>query len=116
MKLVLPALALVLAAAPDAPAPGYYNADTPHHPGFIQLHVEKDGQVTFLHVVTIHLPPYELERHKARLVKKEGKLCMEPAPHDVAPCLSRDKDGQWQLALLSPAKVLTLVREPPETP
>lgn len=119
MNQVLAGVLLVLAcAAPvDGPAPGIHGADTPDHPGFVQLRVEKDGAVTLLNVVTLHLPPAELERHTGRLVRKDGRTCIAPAPSSIEPCLTKDKQGRWQVTLKSPAgQVLTLIPEPSTRP
>ena len=114
--LVVALLLLGSLAESKAPAPGRYGADTTD-PGFVQLVVEKDGTVTFLHVVTLHLPPFELERHAARLVRgPKGSWCMEPAPKDALPCLTQARNGKWLLTLKQGNTVLTLLPESEPVP
>ncbi len=83
---------------PPAPSvrvePGTYNGRPPRHVGLLQLNVREDGSAIFLHVVSNHLPPVELERLEVRLEPgADGSLCMSPSPVALEPCLKREVDG-----------------------
>lgn len=106
MSLAFRALLLAVAVAglacarpPPAPppplvAPGTYNGRPPRHVGLLQLKVREDGGATFLHVVSVHLPPRELERREVRLERgADGRVCLSPAPEAVEPCLAVEQDG-----------------------
>ena len=100
------ALGLALAAChhPRVPEPsgvpaGLYSGRTPS-PGLLQLEVKEGDRVELVHLVTLHLPPAELERHSARLVRGEsGQPCLEPPPRTVKPCLERGKGEALVLTL-----------------
>ena len=75
-------------------APGTYNGRPPHYVGLLQLSVRPDGTATFLNVVSVHLPPVELERREVRLERgAEGQVCMRPPPEALEPCLMLGDDG-----------------------
>lgn len=75
-------------------APGIYNGRPPHHVGLLQLKVREDGTATLLHVVSVHLPPVELERREVRLERgPEGRICLSPEPEALEPCLTLGADG-----------------------
>lgn len=85
-------------APPPAPPvlvePGTYNGRPPRHVGLLQLDIRRDGSATFLHVVSNHLPPVELERLEVRLEPgANGRFCMSPAPTALEPCLQREAEG-----------------------
>ncbi len=91
--------ALACARPPPAPppplvAPGTYNGRPPKYVGLLQLQVREDGSATFLNVVSVHLPPRELERREVRLERgADGRVCMSPAPDAVEPCLAQEQGG-----------------------
>lgn len=91
--------AVACARTPPAPppplvAPGTYNGRPPKYVGLLQLTVREDGTGTFLNVVSVHLPPRELERLEVRLEQgADGRVCMSPAPAAVEPCLAREQGG-----------------------
>lgn len=100
------------ASGSPAPPPGRYESQAPG-PGFVQLEVDAQHKVTLLYVVTLHLPPAELERHTATLaMNKAGRWCMAPAPVSVAPCLVAGPKGTWRVVFKTPRTVLTLERLP----
>lgn len=91
--------AVACARPPPAPppvlvAPGTYNGRPPKHVGLLQLKVREDGSATFLHVVSVHLPPQELERREVKLERgPDGRVCMSPAPQAVEPCVALEQGG-----------------------
>lgn len=67
---------------------GTFSAETPKNPGFIRLEIKPDGTALLLNVVTVHLPPVELERLETMLNQsKDGALCFAEKPKTVEPCL-----------------------------
>ncbi|HZI12177.1 MAG TPA: hypothetical protein VE153_17470 [Myxococcus sp.] len=90
---------LACARPPPAPppplvAPGTYNGRPPKYVGLLQLTVREDGTATFLNVVSVHLPPRELERREVKLERgADGRVCMNPAPDAVEPCLAQEQGG-----------------------
>lgn len=97
MKTLLLGVLLVFCAkSPTLPAAAIYTGQL-ESSGFIQLEVYPDRTAIFRRVVTLHLPPAELETVRVKLVQKKNGLCLEPAPRSVAPCLRRVKAGQFAL-------------------
>lgn len=65
---------------------GTFRAELPKTSGFLKLQIDADGKVLFLNVVTLHLPPAELERLETKVNFKDGKFCFETKPQTVEQC------------------------------
>jgi len=51
----------------------------------LQLEVKEEGRVEWVNLVTLHLPPAQLERHAARRVRGEaGRRCLRASAPDGA--------------------------------
>jgi hypothetical protein len=92
-------VALLLAAAPDAGAPdagtaALYSAATTEPHGLLQLELKAGGKGRFKQVVSIHLPPAEVEVLDVTVDDKGQDVCLTPKPKalDVA-CLAHKGDG-----------------------
>ena len=62
--------------------PGVYSGPAPDHIGFLQIELYPDGTAIFRRVVTMHLPPAELETKRVSFAAK----CVEPAPETIERC------------------------------
>ena len=103
MSLRAAVLTLALAASHRPSRPGCPRASTPGPPPLLlplQLEVKEEGRVELVNLVTLHLPPAELERHAARRVRGEsGRRCLKPPPRTVRPCLEPGEDEALVLTL-----------------
>lgn len=79
-------------------------------PGFLKLEIQKDGKALFLNVVTMHLPPAEIERFESKLTQKNGKLCFAENPKTIDPCLVSASENEIVVRLSSDKKEITLKR------
>ena len=101
----LPLVLLLLCAAP-ALKDGLYSGTIPTRPGLVQLEL-KANKAHLVNVVTVHLPPAEIEASDFAVKVTEKTVCLSPAPVTVEPCLERK--GQTLLARLASDKtVVTL--------
>lgn len=68
---------------------GNYSGELPKTPGFLKLEIKEDGGVTFLNVVTVHLPPVEIERLETKLssANDNSAPCFQTKPKTIEPCL-----------------------------
>lgn len=82
------ALTLVLALTP-----GLYSGATRQPHGLIQLEVGASGQGHFRQVISIHLPPAEIESKDVTLTITRDSVCLSPVPDAIERCLRRTKDG-----------------------
>lgn len=110
---VLAALLVVACATPTL-LPGLYSARKTKGVGLIQLEVRPNGSATLRNVVSVHLPPVEVESVSVKLVWVKGKLCMRPAPQTVHPCFTVNSDGDVALKTLpdNDAVILKKVSSP----
>lgn len=86
---------------------GNFSAPLPT-PGFLKLEIQKDGKVLFLNVVTVHLPPTEIERFESKITRKDGKICFAEKPKTIAPCLVSASDNEIVVKLAADGKEITL--------
>lgn len=73
MKKLLLSLALL---------PGVYSGPAPDHVGSLILEVYPDQSAIFRRVVSIHLPPAELETKRVQIKSS----CFDPAPSTIERC------------------------------
>lgn len=79
-------------------------------PGFLKLEIQKDGKALFLNVVTLHLPPAEIERFESKITQKDGKYCFAENPKTVEPCFVSVSDNEIVIRLSSDKKEISLKR------
>ncbi len=90
---------------------GEFTADLPKTPGFVKLEIAEDGTATLLNVVTIHLPPVEIERLKTKISRtKNDQLCFETKPKTIEPCLISVAEDEIVVKLVSENVELKLTR------
>lgn len=90
---------------------GSFTADLPKNPGFVKLEIAEDGTATLLNVVTIHLPPVEIERLKTKISRtKNDQLCFETKPKTVESCLISVAENEIVVKLISEDVELKLTR------
>ncbi len=106
--------ALLWLALSAGPAPGLYSAAFTHRHGLLQLEVKANGEGHLRQVVSLHLPPAEIESLDVKLTEKGGQLCLSPAPATVEPCLKITADGL--LATLKNEKVEVTLKLRPAAP
>jgi hypothetical protein len=83
--------ALAIGGCASGPT-GRYEAPLAGVPGFYQLTIAESDEVTFLVVITEHVPPAELESLRGKLVRRGSALCIEPAPAKIEPCFEANGD------------------------
>lgn len=86
-------VALLLAA--DGGSPSHlYTVATPQPHGLLTLELRPGGRCTFKQVVSIHLPPAEVEVLDATFTEKGDELCLAPKPKALdQACLRRTDKG-----------------------
>lgn len=89
---------------------GNFSGQLPNTPGFLKLEIQKDGKTLFLNVITLHLPPAEIERFNSRITDKDGKLCFENKPKTIEPCLISASDKEIIVKLVSGGTEVSLKR------
>jgi hypothetical protein len=91
---------------------GNYSGALPKTPGFIKLEIKDGGGVTLLNVVTIHLPPVEIERLETKLSqsKDNSAPCFETKPKTVEPCLVSANEQEIVVKLIPDGTEVKLKR------
>ena len=91
---------------------GNYSGKLPKTPGFLKLEIKEDGSVTFLNVVTVHLPPVEIERLETKLTSSNNNpaLCFETKPKTVEPCFVSANEREIVVKLVSDGSEVKLKR------
>lgn len=89
---------------------GSFSGDAPKYHGFLKLDVNKNGSATFLNVVTIHLPPTEIERLKTKLKFQDNRLCFEEKPKTIEQCLTAATQNEITVKLASDGAEVKLKR------
>ena len=85
------ALALLLFAADGGTT--LYSAATREPHGLVQLELGEGDRAVFRQVVSIHLPPAEVERLEVKVSRKGEQLCLTPKPKAVDACLVQKGAG-----------------------
>ena len=86
-------LVTCLLLAADGGTTLYSAAITEPH-GLLQLELKAGGASgRFRHVVSIHLPPAELETLDVKVTAKGEQLCLEPQPKVIEPCVTKKGDA-----------------------
>jgi hypothetical protein len=102
---------LVLAVI-AALTPGLYSGATRQPHGLIQLEVGANGKGRFRQVISIHLPPAEIESIDVTLTVTKDTVCLSPAPGAIEKCLRRTKDGLVAVLSENNAELLLVFRPP----
>jgi hypothetical protein len=89
---------------------GIFSGQTPDNPGFLKLEIKESNEVTFLNVVTLHLPPAEIEKLETKLVETTEKICFEKKPQTVEPCLYSVSENEITLKTIPGGKEVKLKR------
>lgn len=105
------ALLLLLGTGAGCPGPtqpipeGRFLGQPSRHVGSYEVHFLAADRVAFLHLVSQHLPPTELERDTLALSARENTWCLEPAPSTIEACfeivhpdtirVQEKAGGQW---------------------
>lgn len=89
---------------------GNFSGDTPKSPGFLKLEIKSDGSALFLNVVTVHLPPAEIERLETKVKENKGTICFETKPQTVEQCAVSASEREIVLKLLSDNSEIKLKR------
>lgn len=101
-------LAVVVLAA-DGGVTLYSAATTEPH-GLIQLELAEGGAAgRYRQVVSIHLPPAELEVLDVKVTAKGDQLCLDPKPKAIEPCAVK-KGAGLEVTLKSKKTKLVLER------
>ena len=87
--------AWLLAAAPDAGVTTLYSAATTEPHGLLQLEVKPgETKARFRQVISIHLPPSEVESLEVTISDKGQDVCLTPKPKALdVPCLVKKDTG-----------------------
>lgn len=91
---------------------GYYSGSLPDRPAFLQLRVTGATGV-FKQVITVHLPPAEVESVEVKLVVTASRVCLSPAPRSIEPCLKRTDQG-LEAQLKGSSASVVLARDVPD--
>ena len=69
--------------------PGIYSGHPSNYAGLIQLEVRKNGEnAVFRNIISIHLPPAEIENIEVMLNKDEqGRCYLSPSPSTIEPII-----------------------------
>ena len=74
---------------------GSYSGEIPRNPGFLKLEFGENGKTLFLNIVTLHLPPTEIERLETTAKYADnGRICFDPQPRTIEPCLVSFTDDE----------------------
>ncbi|MBL8957936.1 MAG: hypothetical protein JNK82_44585 [Myxococcaceae bacterium] len=77
----------------------------PH--GLLQLELKTGGASgKYKQVVSIHLPPAEVDVLDVKVTAKGDALCLEPQPKAIEPCLTKKGDGLEATLKRSKTKVV----------
>jgi hypothetical protein len=87
---------------------GSYSGQIPDAQGFLKLDIQENNQVTFFNVVTLHLPPAEIEKLETKLIESNGKTCFEKKPVTIEPCLSSITENEITLKTIPDGKEVKL--------
>lgn len=93
-------------------APGLYSGPTHRPHGLLQLEVGADGKGHFRRVVSIHLPPAEIENKDVTLTITKETVCLAPAPSQIEKCLKRTPKGLVAKLIDEGVEVLLELRPP----
>ena len=93
-------------------APGLYSGATHEPHGLLQLEVRGDGKGHFRRVVSIHLPPAEIEKKDVTLTVTKDTVCLAPAPSQIEKCLKRTPKGLVAKLIDEGVEVLLELRPP----
>ncbi|MCV4732674.1 hypothetical protein OFB80_32800, partial [Escherichia coli] len=61
----------------------------------MKLDSDEKGKTLFLNIVTLHLPPTEIERLETTAKHTDkGRICFDPPPRTIEPCLVSFTDDE----------------------
>lgn len=105
MSPAVPALMIAL-------APGLYSGATRQPHGLVQLEVGADGKGHFRRVISIHLPPAEIENKDVAVTVTKETVCLAPPPSSIEKCLKRTPKGLVAVLTDDATEVLLELRPP----
>ena len=100
----------LFAAAAQALTPGLYTAATTAPHGLVQLEVRANDKGHVRRVISIHLPPAEIENLEVALTVTNEAVCLEPAPSAIEKCLKRTKGGLLATLKQNKTELLLVLR------
>jgi hypothetical protein len=86
-------LLAALALAVDGGSTLLYSGATGEPVGLLSLQLKPGGKAVFKQVISMHLPPAEIEVLEVAVADKGGQVCLEPAPRAIAACLLKKGSG-----------------------
>ena len=93
-------------------APGLYTGATRQPHGLVQLEIGANGKGHFRRVISIHLPPAEIENRDVTLTVTKETVCLAPAPTAIEKCLKRTPKGLVAVLTDDNTEVLLELRPP----
>jgi hypothetical protein len=92
------------------PVVGRFSGAPTSYIGRLILEIAEDGSYSFLNLVTMHLPPVELENRHGQVTFSGDKGCLLPAPEAIEPCFTAQGPDMLQVVQKRDGKQVTLRR------